>query len=228
MEAFPFTDAEWAAVRDATLPLVNAALADDPVLQASHLVGLLDVLAGLRARYGDHPVLLETEADFIDDDSERVALYRRAADIAAGHNLPTLSIRLSLAGVLLDAGKLGAAQVELRACESELAEGDESDRAAWAELVARSGPSAAGRRLLTMHRPSPPAAHEFTKLALGCREHRRFVQCLPEGQLFVRGQGDRPGADGPGRRVRLDRESAGGLRCRRNRGCSLHFGLRRH
>lgn len=48
MEEFPFTEVEWAAVKDAGLPVVNAALADDPVLHASHLARLLDVLAGLR------------------------------------------------------------------------------------------------------------------------------------------------------------------------------------
>ena len=77
VEAFPFSEAEWAAVREAALPVVNAALADDAVLQASHLVGLMEVLAGLRARYGDHPVLLETEADFTEDDAESAALYGR-------------------------------------------------------------------------------------------------------------------------------------------------------
>jgi hypothetical protein len=138
MEAFPFTEAEWAAVGDAVLPVVNAELADDPIVRASHLVGLLEVLAGLRARYGDHPVLLETEADFAGDDSERVTLYRRAASIAAAHGLATLSIRLSLARVLLDLGKPEAALAELLACEGELGENDESERTSWAELVAEA------------------------------------------------------------------------------------------
>lgn len=138
MEAFPFTEAEWAAVREAARPVVNAWLAEDTVLRASHLVGLLDVLAGLRARHGDHPVLLETEADFTEDDAERVARYRRAAEIAAAHGLPTLSIRLSLARVLLDSGEQGAALAGLLACEGELVEGDESERASWVELVAEA------------------------------------------------------------------------------------------
>ena len=38
----------------AALPLVNAELADDHVLRASHLIGLLNVLAKLRVRHGDH------------------------------------------------------------------------------------------------------------------------------------------------------------------------------
>lgn len=134
MKAFPFTEAEWAAVKDAALPLVNAGLTDDPVLCSSLLIGLLDVLAGLRARHGDHPVLLETQADFVEDNAERVALYRRAAGVAAAHGLPTLSIRLSLARLLLDRGAPGAAREELLACKGELGEGDESERSAWTTL----------------------------------------------------------------------------------------------
>lgn len=144
MEAFPFTEAEWAAVREAALPVVNAGLADDLVLRSSHLIGLLDVLAGLRARHGDHPVLLETQADFAEDDADRIALYRRAAGIAEANGLPTLSIRLSLARVLLDDGEPEAALAELLACESELAEGDESERASWAGLAAEARPSESG------------------------------------------------------------------------------------
>jgi hypothetical protein len=138
VEAFPFSEAEWAAVKEAALPVVNAGLAGDPVLRSSGLVGLLDVLAGLRARHGDHPVLLETQADFAEDDAERVALYRRAAGIAEANGLPTLSIRLSFARVLLESGEPEPALVELRACECELAECDESERAEWAELAAEA------------------------------------------------------------------------------------------
>jgi hypothetical protein len=138
VEAFPFTEAEWASVREAALPVVNATLAGDQVLRASYLVGLLDVLAGLRARHGDHPVLLATEADFTEDDAEQVGLYRRAGAIAAAHGLPTLSIRLSLAQVLLDGGERDAALAELLACEGELVAGDESARADWAKLAAEA------------------------------------------------------------------------------------------
>jgi hypothetical protein len=138
VEVFPFTEVEWAALSDAALPVVNAGLAGDEVLGATHLVGLLDVLAGLRARYGDHPVLLETEADFTKDDAERVGLYRRAVGIAVAHGLPTLSIRLSLARVLLELGRPQEAAAELSACERELPDGDESERSSWSELAAEA------------------------------------------------------------------------------------------
>jgi hypothetical protein len=40
VEAFPFTEAEWAAVNDAVLPVVNATLTDDTAVRASPLVRL--------------------------------------------------------------------------------------------------------------------------------------------------------------------------------------------
>jgi hypothetical protein len=38
VEPFPFTEAEWAAVKDATLRVVNAELAENPALRTSHWV----------------------------------------------------------------------------------------------------------------------------------------------------------------------------------------------
>ena len=114
MEPFPFTEAEWDAVSQAALPVVNADLADDDALRAAHLVGLLDVLAQLRDRYGDHPILLETQADFVEGPGQRFALYQQAACNAVANGLPTLSIRLSLARLLLELGQPSAARDELR------------------------------------------------------------------------------------------------------------------
>src|SRR5262249_3140678 len=100
--------------------------------------GLLDVLANLRARHGDHPVLLETEADFTENDEVRIHLYRRAARTAAEHGLPTLSIRLSLAQTLLDLNRPVEAREELTACREELTGADESDRESWSGIMAES------------------------------------------------------------------------------------------
>jgi hypothetical protein len=107
--AFPFTNAEWDVVQRAALPLVNATFAEDDVLRASCFSELKEVLGELRSRHGNHPVLLETEADFTEDDAERAAIYRKAITIATEHELPTLTIRLSLARELLDAGEPRAA-----------------------------------------------------------------------------------------------------------------------
>jgi hypothetical protein len=138
MEELPFTRAEWGAVTDAALAVVNATLADDAVLCASHFITLQAVLAELRGRYGDHPVLLETEADFTDDAGGRVLLYERAAQAALIHGLPALSIRLSWAQVLLEELREPAAAREvLLACQNELAAAeDEADRKEWSRLSA--------------------------------------------------------------------------------------------
>jgi len=137
VEAFPFTNSDWSSVEDAAWSVVNASGADDEVLCASHLIEFFDVLERLRAKYGDHPVLLETQADFVEDDSERIVLYRKAASIAVSYGLPTLSIRLSLAKVLLDSNEHDNAQKELRACEGELNEADDFERESWGELFAK-------------------------------------------------------------------------------------------
>jgi len=136
--AFPFTDAEWEAIKGAALLVVNASLVEDIPMRASAYAGVLDKLGDLRARYSDHPVLLETQADFADVNAERVELYRRAAAVAEAHGLPTLSIRLSLAGLLLEAGEGWAAGSELLACEEEATKGDDFDQASWADLSARA------------------------------------------------------------------------------------------
>ncbi len=78
MEAFPFSSDEWSQVQEAARGVVNASLAGDGVLQASLLEEFRDILVVLRAKYGEHPVLLETAADFTEDTSERVALYEAA------------------------------------------------------------------------------------------------------------------------------------------------------
>ena len=134
MKAFPFSEAEWATVREAALGVTNGALANDPVVQASHVFSLRRILAQLRGRYGDHPVLLETEADFADDDVERVSLYRQAIETATAHRMPTLSIRMSLARVLLEGDQASQAMAELSACAGELAQADAAERSEWAEL----------------------------------------------------------------------------------------------
>jgi hypothetical protein len=135
MEAFPFTEAEWAPVKAAALSILNAQTAGDEVLGASLRLDMLDLLAGLRERHGDHPVLLETVADYTDDDTERAVVYRQAADIAEANGLPTLSIRLFFARVLLDLGQPGAARKELRACEGEARDVGGREQEEWVELL---------------------------------------------------------------------------------------------
>lgn len=139
MEAFPFTDDEWEPVEEAALSLANAAMADDDVLRASLCSELLALLAELRTRYGDHPFLLELIADYTeDDDAGRAALYRQALDIAHANDLPTFTIRLSFARLLLETGQPALARKELLACERSLPGRNESEREEWSELLAEA------------------------------------------------------------------------------------------
>ena len=132
MEAFPFTSAEWDPLKDLALSILNAEFAEDGVLAASLKLEMLDLMDALRARHGDHPVLLETAADYTENLPEQAALYRRAVELADAHGLPTLSIRLSFAPVLTELGEPIAALEELRACGKEAATGSADERKQWA------------------------------------------------------------------------------------------------
>ncbi len=101
MQPFPFCPDDWARVKDVTIELVNASATDDPSLMASRFVELQAVLGELRAKYGEHPVLLETEADFCDGELESLELYNRALALAEAHQLPKDSIQSSLHACLL-------------------------------------------------------------------------------------------------------------------------------
>lgn len=139
VEAFPFTDEEWEPVEDAALALVDAIAADDDVLGASLRSELLDLLDHLRTQHGDHPFLLELIADYTEeDDAGRAALYRRALAIAVANDLPTFTIRLSFARLLLETGQPALARKELLACEPSLPGRSESEQQDWSELLAET------------------------------------------------------------------------------------------
>jgi hypothetical protein len=139
MDDFPFKQADWQRVDDVSTDVTNAALADDAVLRASQFAELVAVLEELRERYGDHPILLETEADFLDEPSLRVDLYRSAIRLAEQNALPTFTIRIALARVLLDEfADPKQAEKELAACHSELSRyADEYEKNEWCELMSK-------------------------------------------------------------------------------------------
>jgi hypothetical protein len=144
-EAFPFTHEEWRAVNEAARVIVEAGFMEDPVLEASRLAALREVLTALRSKYPDHPVLLETEADFADDATEKQSLYEQSIDTALQRGLPTLSARLSLAEMLLEqTDDVEGASRELVACTAELKDADASERQQWRQLCARAGLSVGG------------------------------------------------------------------------------------
>ena len=141
MDAFPFTDAEWEPLEDTALAILDAGSAGDDVLRASLRLHVLDLLAGLRGRHGDHPFLLELTADYMeeeDEDEARAVLYRRAVDLAAANGLPTVTIRMSLARLLLDSGDRAGALDQLRAGEGEVPGRSEAEQTQWAGLLAEA------------------------------------------------------------------------------------------
>jgi hypothetical protein len=141
MDAFPFTEEDWSRVSEAGRAIVNATFAEDMVLHESLSEELFCVLSELRQKYGEHPAILETEADFTDDPAERIALYEQAKQAAQAGGLATYSIRISLARVLLEEVRdPGPALQELLACRDEVAAfAEESEWQEWMELQAECG-----------------------------------------------------------------------------------------
>lgn len=177
MEAFPFTSAEWHPIRDAADSILDAHFAEDDTLEASLRLEMLDRLADLRARRGDHPVLLETMADYTEADAERAVLYRQAIEIAEAHGLSTLSARVSFAPVLVALGAPAAALDELQACGGEAAGGSEDERKHWVwalEQVAYEAASDAQRGALYRRAEEIARAHGLPALRIRLL-HIRFL-----------------------------------------------------
>lgn len=75
-------DTEWDLVHELACDIANAALAEDDELHLSKVETLLVFLDELLLQYGEHPSLLATKADYIDDPLEKVKLYKRALKVA--------------------------------------------------------------------------------------------------------------------------------------------------
>jgi hypothetical protein len=136
MNEFPFTDEEWFRVREAARAVLNATLAEQDSLHAYQFKELQTVLFALKRKYGKHPILLETEADFTDDPTDRVWLYEQAKQAALAGGLLTYTIRISLARLWLEEREdAGRARQELLACRGEVAAwANAGEREEWNEL----------------------------------------------------------------------------------------------
>lgn len=138
MDAWPFSEEDWESVEEAVIDLVNASGEEDDEVIAANLKNVFDLLEALAIKYGPHPVLYETKADILPNPAERVELYRQAIRLAESNALQTLTIRLSLAEVLIeDLGDFAAARKELEACKDELTEEDLDEWQALAEKANR-------------------------------------------------------------------------------------------
>jgi hypothetical protein len=133
----PLTTEDWAAIHRAARAVRSAHKARDPDRRAARFADLQAALGEVRMRRGDHPDLWETEADFTADPRAAADVYAKAERAAQGAGLPTLSIRLSLARLLLkELGCPGEAREALLACEGELPQANEKQAVAWDELLA--------------------------------------------------------------------------------------------
>jgi hypothetical protein len=130
------TSDELNAVRHAARAVARAATAGELDRRAARFAHLQSILETVRERCGDHPVLWELEADFTSDPAVAAELYKRAEKVALEALLPTLSIRLSLARLLLkELGHPAEARATLLACTEELPKARAKQSAAWEELM---------------------------------------------------------------------------------------------
>ena len=126
----PLTRDEFDLVSELAFAIAESTGAGDAERHQDAVRLMREWIAALRGKYGEHPVLLETLADFEDDVAVQIPLYADACERAVSLGLPTVSIRLALAGVLLDGrGDVEGASAQLEAGERELAgEGADSDQ----------------------------------------------------------------------------------------------------
>ena len=121
-------------MQDAAEAIPDADSAGDDVLKASLHLEMIDLLAGLRERHRDQPVLLETMADYLEDAAQRPHCTGGRMEIAEVHGLPTRSDG-PFARLLVDIGEPVAALQELHACGNEAACGNEDERTDWADML---------------------------------------------------------------------------------------------
>jgi hypothetical protein len=156
----PFTGREWQSVVNAGFGLVDATARENDPRYRPALRQMRRVIARLRAKYGRHPVLLETLADFEDDVAKRLRLYREAIDRATRLTFPTFSIRASLASLLLDEGRSAReARDQLEACAKEVRRRDDSyERKEHAQLLRRATLAMARKRVPNKRLQRPGSA----------------------------------------------------------------------
>ena len=73
---------DWDLVHQMACDVANAAIMKDDVLMASKNAAMLYLLSTLRAKYGEHPSILATIGDYLDDPAERKTMYLMALSIA--------------------------------------------------------------------------------------------------------------------------------------------------
>jgi len=137
---FPYTADEGNRIVEIARHLVNAGLAHDELRRAKQLAELRQYLDELIGKYGEHPILIETQADYADTFEESMALYEKAKTDSKSMGLPLLSICLSMALLVLNErdGKSRALEL-LQECQDEVCNANEYELWKIEEIKAACG-----------------------------------------------------------------------------------------
>jgi hypothetical protein len=133
----PYSAEEWDAIQWAARAVTAAVQAGDPEARAARFADLQSILAEVRQRHGDHPVLWELEADFTTEPRAAAELYVKAERASEAMGRSTVSVRLALARLLLlEMGLPEGARLTLQSCIDELPHATNDQCALWGQLLA--------------------------------------------------------------------------------------------
>ncbi|HKB04218.1 MAG TPA: hypothetical protein VKD90_18485 [Gemmataceae bacterium] len=134
----PYSAEEWDAIQWAAGAVTRAAQAGDSEARAARFADFQSILNEVRQRHGNHPILWEMEADFTVEPRAAAELYVRAERASEALGRSTVSIRLSLARLLLEEmGQPEGAKLTLESITDQLPRATNAQCAHWAELLAR-------------------------------------------------------------------------------------------
>lgn len=131
------SDADWDRVKELAVAIVNATQ-DDEEGGEEETIALMGFLDGLEAKYGPHPGIISTRADFLSDPDEAVRLLEQAYTLAVERRdaRSRLYIADTLAGTFIrELEDADSGETWLRRVAEELKNtGDESDITSYEEL----------------------------------------------------------------------------------------------
>lgn len=116
-------------VLDLCLAITNATLADDAALADSYRQQLLAFHDEMQKAGTSHPFLVETLADYTDDDLEALRIYQRALDMSRewGPEEPIQTILVGMANRWIELGNEEQAEACLRDGHAEALAREDSD-----------------------------------------------------------------------------------------------------
>jgi hypothetical protein len=131
------SDADWDRVKELAVAIVNATQ-DDEEGGETETDALMTFLDSLEKKYGSHPGILSTRADFLSDPDEAVALLEEAYTLAVDRKdaRSRLYIADTLAGTFIrELEDADAGETWLQRVAEELkSTGDEGDITSYEEL----------------------------------------------------------------------------------------------